>query len=226
MLPVFSMKSQDLSLPNQRNYEYAYRLAYKLACEQLAKSDIEQQCLRSDAQLQVIDSHKIINLKYLNRSYQVLLPNIGISLVADEEEVPMRDMILILHYLTLAKGTTNTKKMIAYKELPGGASYFPTFSKRTIKPILDYFGKEPCLLLDAGMKLGGHHRADYGDVAITVPAFSRVPITIVLWRGDDEFDPRGSILFDSTVSDYLSMDDINVLCEIISWKLIKFLKEV
>ncbi|GAI93061.1 unnamed protein product, partial [marine sediment metagenome] len=69
------------------------------------------------------------------------------------------------------------------------------------------------------------HRVDYGDVAVTINAFSYVPITLVLWQGNGEFAPEGSILFDSTISDYLSTYDITVLCETISWKLVKYLKE-
>ncbi|GAI85393.1 unnamed protein product, partial [marine sediment metagenome] len=125
---------------------------------------------------------------------------------------------------TQAKGTPITNKVIAFRELPEGANYFPTFSKRAIKPLLDHFGGQPERLIDAAEKLGSH-RLDYGDVAVTINAFSYVPITLVLWQGNKEFAPEGSILFDSTISDYLSTYDITVLCETISWKLVKYLKE-
>jgi hypothetical protein len=220
------MESRHLSLPNQQNYQYGYELAYKLACEQVTKiGDIDQLCLRSGARYQIIDSQKVIILKYLNRSYQITFPDIDISLIDSKQEVPIRDKILILHYLTSAKGVPISNKLIAYKELPEGASYFPTFAKRTIKPLLDHFGKEPHLLLDVAQKLGGN-KAEYGDVAVTINAFSYVPITLVLWQGDEEFAPEGSILFDSTISDYLSTEDINVLCATITWRLVKFLKGV
>lgn len=208
-------------MAKQGNYEYGYELAYKLAREQLTRlNDIGQQCLRSDAQYRVIDSKRVIIIEYLNQSYQITLPDIEISLAEGKEEVPLRDKILLLHYFTLAKGTPATNKIIAYKELPEGTSYFPTFSKRAIKPLLDHFGNEPHRLVDVATKLGGH-KANYGDVAVTINAFSRVPITFILWRGNDEFPPEGSILFDSTISDYLSTEDINVLCETIAWRLIK-----
>jgi len=215
-----------LLLPKQRNYEYAYEMAYKLACEQLSKiGDIDQLCLRSGAQYQVINTKELILLNYLNQSYQITFPDINISLIDSNQEVPIRDKILILHYLTLAKGTPISNKVIAYKELPEGANYFPSFYKRAIKPLLDYFSKEPRLLLDTAKRLGGYE-ADYGDVAVTINAFGRVAITLILWRGDDEFVPEGSILFDSSISDYLSTEDINVLCETISWKLVRLLKSV
>jgi hypothetical protein len=106
------MENRHLPLPNQRNYELAYELAYKMASEQLAKiSNIEQQCLRSGTQYQVTDSQKAIIVEYLNKSYEVTLPDVEISLIDSEAEVPLRDKILILHYLTLAKGTPTTLVM-------------------------------------------------------------------------------------------------------------------
>jgi hypothetical protein len=206
---------------NNNKTEHGYEQAYKLACEQLANMDnIEQQCLKSGAQYQIIDSKRVITTEYLNQSYLISLPDTEISPVDSEEAIPLRDKILILHYILQAKGTPLTNKIISYKELPEGSNYFPTFSLRAIKPILDHFGKEPERLVDVAAKLGGY-KVDYGDVAVTINAFPRVPITFVLWKEDEEFPPGGSILFDSTIPDYLSTEDINVLCEAIAWRLVK-----
>ena len=203
-----------------------YQLAYQLACEELGNiDDIEQLCLRSGASYKVIDSKKTIALEYLSRSHQVTLPDIEISLEDSEEEVPLVDQILILHYLLQAKGTPLSNEMIGYKHLPGGSVYFPTFSKRAIKPIVDSFGKEPARLLDVAAAIGGREAA-HGDVAVTIDAFRRVPITFVLWRGDEEFAADGNILFDSTISDYLTTDDVNAVCGIIAWKLVRLLVAV
>ena len=218
------MKSKRLALPEQKNYENAYELAHKLACEQLAKiNDVEQQCRKSGAQYQVIDSEKAIVIQYLNQSYLITLPNIEISLVDSVERIPIRDKLLILHYLNSAKGTPPTNRLVTFRDLPEGSVYSPTFSQRTIKPIVEHFGQEPHLLLDASEKLGGH-KADYGDTAVIINAFSRVPITIILWRGDEELTPQGSVTFDATIPDYLSTEDITILCETITWRLIKYLR--
>jgi len=213
------------ALPTESNRSvYNLEVAYGLACEQLAKVDIEQQCHRSSASYQVKDSQQAITIKYLNQSYLITVPDIEISLVDSAESVPLRDKILILHYLTLAKGTVTTNKLIAFRELPGGNIYYPTFFKRTMKPLSDHFGKEPALLVNAGKRLGGH-QADCGDTSVTINAFSRVPITLVLWHGDEEFTPQLNLLFDSTISDYLDTEDVTVLCETITWRLVSYLKE-
>ncbi len=215
------MESKRLSLPQQKNYEEAYQLAG----DQLSKIDnIEAQCRKSGAQYRVIDSQKSIGVQYLNRAYRITLPDIEISLVDSPEQIPLRDRILILHYLLTARGTPPANKLITFHELPEGSVYYPTFAKRTIQPIVAHFGQEPRLLLQISQRLGGR-KAEYGDMAVTIDAFPRVPITIVLWRGDEEFAPQGNVLFDATISDYLPTEDITVLCETSVWKLVRALKE-
>ena len=215
----------SVSLPDQKNYEISYGLAYKLASEKLSSlADLEAQCWKSDSTCRVENSSRAIILKYLNRSYQVTFPDITISLQNNDEKVELRDKILILHYLIQAKGTPLSNRLIAYQELEEGATYFPSFTQRAIKPLIQYFGPYPEKLSEAAVELGGF-KANYGDLAMTVPAFRRVPITLVLWKGDEEFPPNANILFDSTILDYLSPEDINVLCQTIAWQLVKALKK-
>jgi hypothetical protein len=213
-----------ISLPDQKNYEISYGLAFKLAGEKLSNlPDLEEQCLRSDSVCRISNSSRAIILKYLNRVYQVTLPNITITVQNSDEKVELRDEILILHYLTRSKGTLLSHNLISYQELQEGATYYPTFVKRAIKPLIDHFGPDPSRLLEISAELGGY-QVSCGDFAVTIPAFSRVPVTLVLWRGDQEFPPNANILFDSTILDYLSAEDVNVLCQSIAWQLVKLLK--
>ena len=209
---------KDHSSVSGNPWERGFELSYKLACEQLTKiDDIEEQCRKSGARY-VGPNEVVIN--YPNKPYHITLPDVEISLEDSKVEVPLKDKILILHYFTLAKGTPATGILITYKQLPGGVSYFPAFSQRAITPFLSHFGKEPELLIDIAAKLGGY-KVDYGDLSVTINAFDHVPITLVLWRGDEELAPNGNILFDDNISDYLSTEDITVLSENIIWKLVK-----
>ena len=206
-------------------YKDVYNLdvAYKIACEQVARLGIEQQCQKSGASCQAQGSHRIITLLFLNERYQFTLPEIEFSKVEGAGDVPLRERILMLHYFIQAKGSPLSGRMITYKELQEGINYFPIFYKRAIGPLVNNFGSEPQRLLNAAETLGGH-KADYGDAAATINVFSRVPITLVLWKGDEEFAPEGNIMFDSTISDYLTNDDIHVLCETIAWRLVRLAK--
>ncbi|MFC2044378.1 DUF3786 domain-containing protein [Chloroflexota bacterium] len=219
----YQMGNRRLPLPRENGYKKAYELAYKLAGEQLAKVDIEEQCRKTGARYHEVNSKRFIIIEYLSQTYQISLSEMKVSLVGSGEDVPIRDKILILHYFVSAKGTPLANKLITFRELTEGSVYAPTFAKRAVKPLLDHFGKDPKLLLDVSGSLGGQ-KAEFGDIGVTINVFCRVTITIVIWHGDDELGPQGNILFDATISDYLTTEDITVLCETIAWRLVRLLK--
>jgi hypothetical protein len=188
------------------------QLAYSLAREKLSGMDIKQQCLRSGAQY--VGPGKVMT-EYLNQSYAIAIPGMEISMLDSPrrcEDIDLRDRILMLHYLIAAKGTPATGKLIGFRQVPGGIFEHASFSREVLTPLLEHFGKEPERLVKAAANLGGS-KVSYGDVAVSIKAFPNVPVIIVLWRGDDEFAPNASMLFDSTVIDYLSTEDLSVLCE-------------
>jgi len=200
--------------------EEGFELAYELACKKLTSMNPEELCRRSGARS--ADQNRIM-IHYLNRPYLVDISNGEISLKDEEEKIPVKDRILILHYLTQATGAPFTNKLITYAQLQGGRIYCPVFQKRTLEPILKCFGDQPELLVDVAQGLGGT-RANYGDISVNIDAFPFVRIVIVLWRGDDEVPSGGNILFDKNIADYLSSEDVAVLSETLIWKLIHLAK--
>jgi hypothetical protein len=58
-----------------------------------------------------------------------------------------------------------------------------------------------------GAKIG-ELLSEPGDVAVKVLAFPKVPVVLSLWKGDEEFPPEGNVLFDASITSYLSTEDI------------------
>jgi hypothetical protein len=198
----------------------SFELAINLALKKLSSMKIEEICRKSGASR--IDDESIL-IQYLDRPYQVAISTGKISLKDKKEDVPIKDKILILHYLSQATGTPFTNKLIAYTQLQGGKFYCPAFQKRTLEPVLKCFGNHPEKLLDVAQTLGGK-KATHGDVSVYFDIFPFVRIVIVLWRGDDEVPSGGNILFDQNIKDYLSTEDVVVLTEVLIWKLINLTK--
>jgi len=202
---------------DKQYWQYGYEQALAIASKQLGETaDIEGLCQRSGARC----SDGAISLDYLGRRYRITYPEVTISPDNSQETVPIKERILMLLYLLNAKGTPLANQMVTFREIPEGQNYFDVFHKRAIKPIVDFFGKNPPVMVANAEKMGGH-KADFGDAAVTFDAFPRVPITFVLWRGDEEFPAEGSVLFDASVSDYLSSYALTELCEGIAWKMVK-----
>jgi hypothetical protein len=59
--------------------------------------------------------------------------------------------------------------------------------------------------LRRGGELGGE-RMTYGDASVQLFPFPKVPVVIILRRGDDEFPPGADLLFDSTCELHLALD--------------------
>ncbi len=201
-------------------FEEGFELAYELACKKLASMNPEEICRKTGALS--IDQNRIM-INYLNRPYLVAIPNGEISLKDGEEKIPIEDRILILHYLTQATGAPYTNKLITYGQIEGGKFYCPVFVKRNLEPILSCFGDRPELLVDVAQKFGGK-RSNYGDVSVSIDAFPMARIFIIIWQGDDEVPHGGNILFDDNIKNYLASEDVCVLTEILTWKLINLAK--
>jgi len=215
------MEDKKLSLPQVKGYDKAYELSYQLASEKLRSiADLGEQCRRAGAERKASATHSKILIRFLGRVHVILLPEVEVSLADGGEPVLLRDKLLILHYLNTAKGTPATGKPVTFRELPAGPVYFPTYSKRAIKPIVDAFGKEPGRLVMTAEKLGGR-KGDSGDASSIIDALPRVAITYVLWGGDEELPPQGNILYDANIPDYLPTEDITVLTESITWRLVR-----
>ena len=211
------MEEKAVSLPRQRDFEAAYRQAYQLAADELiGLEDIAEQCRKSGAVC--AEDGRLIVISYFGRPYRIALPNVDLTAEGSKKEVPLRDKLLILHYFLKAGGGPLSGRLITFKELPEGAVYYPNFYKRAVRPILDKLGRRPKLLIDAAKALGGVP-AEQGDVSATIKGFPQVPLTVVLWRGDSELPPEGSILFDSSITGYLDTEDITVLCQTMAFRL-------
>jgi hypothetical protein len=199
---------------------YNLNVAYGLVREQLLKADFSEQCLRSGAELQ---SDGTVMLTYLHDRYRIGRDAV-VSFRDNQQPVPLRDRILILHYFTQAKGTSPTGNLIPYRDLPGGLVYYPTFVKRTLNPLAECFGEDAALLGQAGKLLGAEPGAT-GDASLIIYAFPYVPVNIVLWQGDDELPSQLNLLFDANINDYLTSEDVTILCETLTWRLINLARK-
>jgi len=129
------------------------------------------------------------------------------------------EQVLWLHYLIGERGRTPTGKLSAYRDIRGAAFYESKFIARAVRPIVKCFGGNPQSLCDTGAVLSGQP-ANAGDAAITISPLPNLPITYILWAGDDEFPPEGNILFDETASSWLDAEDLVVLASLGAYRLV------
>nr|NIP92808.1 DUF3786 domain-containing protein [Akkermansiaceae bacterium] len=58
-----------------------------------------------------------------------------------------------------------------------------------------------------GLDLGGW-ALSFGDASVELLPLPRIPVSLILWKGDDEFPSRADLLFDSSCEMHLPLDII------------------
>jgi hypothetical protein len=124
-----------------------------------------------------------------------------------EEALHPHFYLMVLVYLNEAKDAKPTHTWISEKDLKGGSTFFRGPHRLEVEELIDFFGKDSEGFLKTGKKLGGSEIL-YGDKGFALEVFPKVPLAYILWRGDAEFPPKISVLFDSSIESHLPLDII------------------
>ena len=199
-----------------------YREAFRLACQELATVNLHRICSLSGAVcFEDKNGNPAIRIPFMNQDHLIHLePEVDVTLQGNGEPVPLPEKILILHYLLTARGESLQQNPITFRQVEEGPFYYSAFVRRALDPLAQTFGSEPQGLLDCGYELGALPD-ELGDASITLKPLPRVPVTFVIWGGDDELPPQANILFDQSIVSYLPTEDIAVLSGMIVYRLIR-----
>jgi hypothetical protein len=125
---------------------------------------------------------------------------------------------LLSHY-SQANPQPLSGNLVKFKDLPGGYAYERAFNRRAILPIAEFFGENSQELPRAGKLIGGI-QLSHGDSSVQITALRGIPLTYILWEAD-EFAASASILYDQSASNYLPTEDLAVLGELTTGRLIE-----
>ena len=129
------------------------------------------------------------------------------------EKVDVHTQLLIMHYLIYSRETAR----ISGRELPfreiKGVGHFEAAFLREVEPLLkSAFAGRLDAFREAGRKLQGEPAA-YGDASVKLHIFPNIPVTYILFEGDDEFPMNINILFDEAVTHCIHPEDVPVVGE-------------
>lgn len=159
-------------------------------------------------------------VSFLNRTYLVNFPEF--EFLDDSEktkEVSIQEQILILHYMASPTYAGSTGNWISYREISGASFYFSTFVKRAIDPLKKVFGQDIFKLAKPAETIQGQW-IDTGDAGYEFQIFPKVAMQLILWGGDDEFSPEANIIFNDTIGEMLSPEDVAWVAGMLVYRLI------
>jgi len=163
----------------------------------------------------------------------LILPILGREILVDRDESCLKSRkagswekvedplleLLILVYLLKAGPDSLKKELISVQELKD-AHFFRGPHELRLGPLLTRYGQDPKGFKEAAESLSGE-ALDLADISYCIPALPKVPLYYLLWEGDEEFEPRISVLFDRSVEKHLSADAIWGLVNLVSEALVK-----
>ncbi|MGC8718643.1 MAG: DUF3786 domain-containing protein [Thermodesulforhabdaceae bacterium] len=120
---------------------------------------------------------------------------------ADElpyDRVDFELALVILHYLIHAVDVEPTGKWVGEKDIPGGNVFFYGPHQLPTRPLEELFQIDLEYFDKAAQVLGGV-RENRGDRAYVFQVLPRVPVMLVFWKGDEEFEPKLNFRFDETI---------------------------
>jgi hypothetical protein len=187
-----------------------YITARAMSVEELTQRNPKGVASRSRSEYVFEEGKEGLIVPYFGQRRRVMWPEVTVTPAEGGTELPLTEQILILHYLQTTSGMEPEGVNIDFKQVPQGGFYWSAFVSRAVKPLLMTFGNDTEFYLQVATAMGGTPEA-MGDAAARFLAFPLVPVIHVLWRGDEEFDPEASILFDTTIPGHLSTEDIAAL---------------
>ena len=192
-----------------------YINARNLAVEKLSQEPFEVILKRSGFESPDKDTFRF---PFLDRIYRVGFPRFEFEEAGGKKEIPLQEQVLILHYMSAGEIPEATGHWISYREIPGATFYYGAFLKRAVNPLKKVFGHNLTDLSRAAEKLNTK-KIDNGDVALEIKVLPAVPLQLILWKADDEFPAEANILFDSTIGQILSPEDVAWLASMVVYRL-------
>jgi hypothetical protein len=196
-----------------------YKKVYEISRAELEQSNPEPQFAAAGLRSQITDQGFAVEMRYFDEIITLTVPGF-IFQSSRGSNITLVAKIILLHYINRASGAALGDDKVPYQDIPGLRDYYPVFEKRVLKPLLSAFGYDGRAFLDAGLSLGGFEE-EYGDASFTLYALPRIPITFILWQGDQEFPPTMQALFDPTIPGYLPLEDIVVISKLAAARILK-----
>lgn len=134
-------------------------------------------------------------------------------------ENPLLELVCLVYLLNVGPEPLS-QEMVSVKELKN-AHFFTGPHELKIQPLLDRYGNDLEGFKKAAERVGGEI-LDLSDAGYKFEAFPKVPLYYLFWKGDEEFKPRLSVLFDRSIEHHLAADAIWGLVNLISDVLLSF----
>ncbi|MFC1835234.1 DUF3786 domain-containing protein [Thermodesulfobacteriota bacterium] len=149
------------------------------------------------------------DVSFLNAVYRVDPVQEQIREIAPNQNRLLTEefQILLIRYLVAPYGGPLDGKDVSEKDFPGGVTFFQGPHALPGYVIAKRYGSDPDSFEQRSRTLGAVP-VEYGDKGMRFYPFPKIPVTLILWKADEEFPASVSVLFDSSIARWFEFDMI------------------
>lgn len=161
-------------------------------------------------------------ITYFNEQYRLDRATGMVTLEREPDLLPCFNTAISIYNLFYYSkpGASVRGEFVPFRLVKRASPFAPAFQRNTLEPLARTFTGHVKELSLACQKLNGRP-IPQGDVGYVIDAFAWMPLTIVFWDADEEFDAQANILFDADITDFIHEE--TVCC--IAGDLVRRLKE-
>jgi len=134
-------------------------------------------------------------------------------------EDPLLELVTVLYLINVSRLYPLDKDIVGVKDLKE-AHFFQGPHALKTEPLIRRYATDLKGFNQVAENLEGEPR-DMADTAYRLLPFPRVPLYYLLWQGDEEFEPRVTILLDRSIENVLAADAIWALINRVSTALLE-----
>lgn len=197
----------------------------RLHWERLDKIPEEEICTGTGA---VLITAGVLALKFLDRDVFCHLNEKYLKYSDGKLISDLQTTVLLLSYLqrkpsipSSGQPDPHSDKPISPLQLPNGDVFFRGAHALPSARLEEAFGYDPQGFLKAGKSLGGAALSK-GDASFCLKALPCIDIYFYLYSADEEFPAQAKIMFDRSITDYLPLDSIWALTNVVVKRLLEF----
>ena len=122
--------------------------------------------------------------------------------------------ILLLHYVKTGGSAKLSGKWVSFSELKSGMVKSSSFTRECEEPLREMLDGDPLKVAVMLERFGAEKQEGFpASHAWHIVLLPKIPVIILYWPADSEFESKVKILFDSTADRYLDVESIMFLVE-------------
>lgn len=129
------------------------------------------------------------------------------------------ELVTLLYLMKLRDLAPTPSELVGTGDLKE-AHYFKGIHALDVSALLERYGYDLKGFREAALHLGGEPM-DMADAAYRFMPFPGVPLYILLWEGDEEFQPKLTVLFERSIERIYSASGIWSLVKVVSHRLLR-----